>query len=176
MQNVLGMNMQDTYMQMPNNNYFEPRMQDINLQEINKLYPEIYGIIYPMIQKACSGRNIEMLDDRQISEMVEEIYNAIEPGDDLLQGRETRENTGTKVKGVAQAKESSSTREAETRRTNNRNYLLRDLIRILIIRELLQGGIGNIGRPRPPMHPFGMQQMPMMGGISGMPRNGYAVE
>lgn len=135
MQNVLGMNIpNNTYMQ-GSNNYYEPRMQDVNLLEINKLYPEIYGIIYPMIQKACGRRNISMINETQINEMVEEIYNSIEPGDDIVQGRENTSQTRN-VK--------------ETRRPNN-NYLLRDLIKILIIRELLQGGMQGPMPPRPPM-------------------------
>lgn len=140
MQSVLGMNMQNTYPQY-NPAFYEPRMQEPNLTEINKLYPEIYGVVYPMIQKACGKRNIVGINDTQINEMVEEIYNAIEIN-------EIPENRNAETK---------NTREKETRRPNN-NYLLRDLIRILIIRELLQGGNHM---PRPPM--------PCPGGNCGMP-------
>jgi len=139
MQNVLGVNMPNTYMQMPNNNYFEPRMQEPNLTEINKLYPEIYGIVYPMVQKTCSRRSMGEVSEKQINEMVEEIYNAIESGDEIS---ERRDNSATSKM------ETKNTRE--TRRPNN-NYLLRDLIKILIIRELLQGGMQGPVRPRPPM-------------------------
>ncbi len=142
MQNILGVNMPNTYMQGDTANYYyESRMQEANLSDVNKLYPEIYGIIYPMIQRACSRGNIGIINEARINEMVEEVYNAIEPGDDMLQGRETnnQRNTDTKNRG-----------ERETRRPNNNNYLLRDLIRILIIRELLGGGMQG-GMPRPPM-------------------------
>ena len=56
MQNVLGVKSQNTYMQGMEN-YFEPRIQEVNMQEINNLYPDIYRIVYPMVQKACSRRN-----------------------------------------------------------------------------------------------------------------------
>ena len=142
MQNVLGMNFPNTYAMGNNNYYYEPRMQEPNLQEVNKLYPEIYGIVYPMVQNACSMRSITSLSEIQINEMVEEVYNAIEPRDDILETRET--NTMQKNGDV------KNPREKETRRPNN-NFLMRDLIRILIIRELLQGGWHGGGMPRPPM-------------------------
>lgn len=145
MQSVLGVTMPNTY--DFNNNYYEPRMQDTNLMEINKLYPEIYSIVYPMVQKACSMRNINVLNEAQINEMVEEVYSNIEPGDDILQGVD---NGSTVRNGDVK-----NPRAKETRRPNN-NYLLRDLIRILIIRELLQGGWqGGFPGGRPPRPPMG---------------------
>lgn len=142
MQSVLGMNMRDTYMQNNNSNYYqESRMQDVNMPDVNKLYPEIYGVIYPMVQKACSRRNVDMISEVQISEMVEEVYNAIEPGDDIVQ---VRDSVSAPRNGDVK-----NPRVKESRRPNN-NYLLRDLIRILIIRELFGGGRPG-GIPRPPM-------------------------
>ncbi len=161
MQSVLGVNTQNTYGEM-NNSYFEPRVQEINLQEVNKLYPEIYGIVYPMVQKVCGIRNISTLNSSQIDEMVEEVYNAIEPGDDILQGKD---NGSTPRNGDVKNPRARDTQKEvvrETRRSNN-NYLLKDLIRILIIREILQGGgwQNNYFQPRPPLG--GMQGMGMQG-------------
>lgn len=159
MQSVLGMNMPNTYAQPVNNNYYyEPRMQEVNAPEINKLYPEIYGIIYPMVQKACSRINVDMMSEIQINTMVDEVYNAIEPGDDTLDSRDTG--------NVLKNGDVKNPRAKETRRPNN-NYLLRDLIRILIIRELLQGGMHN-NFPRPPMG-----GMPGPGGRPPMMRPGF---
>ena len=139
MQSVLGVKGQNTYMQGMEN-YFEPRHQETNFQEVNNLYPDIYRIVYPMVQKACSRRNVMTLDNIQLNEMVEEIYNAIEPSEEMVRGEE-----GTPKNGDVK-----NPRVKETRRPNN-NFLLRDLIRILIIRELLQGGWQGGGMPRPPM-------------------------
>lgn len=150
MQSVLGMNIQNTYPQggtyMPRNGeYFEPRMQETNLQEINNLYPEIYGIVYPMVQKACSMRSIGTINEVQINEMVEEVYNALEPREEMERTSEANSQLKNGDVRNPRAKETK-----ETRRPNN-NYLLRDLIRILIIRELLQGGWQGARPPRPPM-------------------------
>lgn len=141
MQSVLGVTYPNTYNMMPNNGYFEPRNNTVNLQEINRLYPEIYGIIYPMVQKVCSRSNMGMCDEIQINQMVEEVYNAIEAGDVET---DTREIAPNQKNGDVK-----NPRAKETRRPNN-NFLLRDLIRILIIREILQGGGWNGGRPPMP--------------------------
>lgn len=143
MQNVLGVTYPNTYNMPVNNNYFEPRNDTVNLQEINNLYPEIYGIVYPMVQKVCGRSGIGMCDERQINEMVEEVYNAIESGDTPI---EKRDDIALNSKNG----DVKNPRAKETRRPNN-NFLLRDLIRILIIREILQGGGWHGGMPgRPP--------------------------
>lgn len=165
MQSVLGMNTPNTYANTQNTyginrsgEYFEPRMQEANLQEVNKLYPEIYGIVYPMVQKACSMRSIGIINEVQINEMVEEVYNALEPREEMERGTE---NSNTLKNGDVKNPRAKETREV--RRPNN-NYLLRDLIRILIIRELLQGGWQGNMMPRPPMGGPGGP-----GGPGGMP-------
>lgn len=143
MQNVLGMNIPNTTYMQGNNNYYEARMQEPSLQDANRLYPEIYGIVYPVVQKVCSKRNIFQITESQINEMVEEVYNVVEPREEMQETRETGavlKNGDVKNPRVKEVK--------EPRRVNNN--LMRDLIRILILRELLQGGWhGNM--PRPPM-------------------------
>lgn len=147
MQNVLGMNMNMTNTYMPSNNYYEPRMQESNLQEVNKFYPEIYGIVYPVVQKVCSRRGATTLNEPLINEMVDEVYSVIEPREEEDSSREVGQNL--KNGDVKNPR----VKEKETRRPINNS--LRDLIRILIIRELLQGGWqGN--RPRPPRPGPGM--------------------
>ncbi len=143
MQSVLGLNVpNNTYMQNINNDYYpETKIQEVNLPEVNKLYPEIYGVVYPMVQKACSKRSISVINEIEVKEMVEEIYQAIEPGENDIEVREVKNG------------DVRNPRAKEARRPNN-NYLLRDLIRILVIRELL-GGRRPGGMPRPPM-PGGM--------------------
>lgn len=162
MQNVLGMNIQNTYMPGANN-YYGPRLQEPNLQECNQFYPEIYGIVYPVVQKVCSRRSGITLNETLINEMVDEVYDVVEPREEERDRREN--NTNLKNGDVKNPR----VKEKETRRPINNS--LRDLIRILIIRELLQGGwSGN--RPRPPRPGPGMPRTDhgMPGGPGGMPR------
>ncbi len=164
MQNVLGMNIPNTYMGTGASYCYEPRYNEVNMQEVNNMYPEIYGIVYPMIQKACSKIRIGQINENKVNEMVDEIYNNIEPGDDVI---ETRENQSTNRNGDVK-----NPRAKEERRVN-KNYTLRDLIKILILRELFQGGgnNGSWGGPRPgmPGGPGGYGRPPMMNpGYFGM--------
>lgn len=59
-------------------NYRETR----NTSEIEECYPEIYGIVYPMVQKAC--RDItEPVSKNDVEKMVEELYGSLEGNDDI---------------------------------------------------------------------------------------------
>lgn len=136
MQNVLGYNVrpQNTY-QMPEDIYEMPRnsYENINLEG---LYPDIYKMVYPMVQKVCMNVN-GLVNEEMICSMTDEVYKA-------MVEEETRDSNDTKKNNNSQ-----NIRRIEETRQNN--YLLRDLIRILIINELLRRRPGR--PPRPPMGP-----------------------
>ena len=150
MQSVLGYNANPStngYNYTIPNTYREAEMYNAvqinpNMQEINKLYPEIYDVVYPVVQKVWSRRNVANITEEMISEMVEEVYGVIEPGDDIVeQGEAPLRN------GDVRNPRAKETRQSQSGRRNNR--LLRDLIRILILRELFGGRPGFFpGRPR----------------------------
>ena len=85
------------------------------------------------------------LNEALINEMVDEVYNVVEP-------REEEDNTREAGQNLKNGDvKNPRVKEKETRRPVNNS--LRDLIKILILRELLQGGWqGN--RPRPPRPGF----------------------
>lgn len=142
---------------------------DENLEDC---YPEIYRIVYPMISQRCS-RITEPVTREMVENMTDEIYSAIEVNNEInlninLQKEVTnnRNEVRTPSKGVSNEKTKQETRR-EDRQFGNRN--LRDLIQILIIRELLR----RRRRPRPGRPPFpggrppfpgrpGMGRPPMM--------------
>jgi len=110
-------------------------MNTVQIQELEKCYPEIYRIVYPMIQRACN-QNTRPLTKELVDNMTDEIYFAIEDKEML----ENRNNE-----------------EASEDRQIRRNTNLNDLIRILILRELLgRPGFpgGRPPRPRPPRPPM----------------------
>ena len=141
MRNVLG------YQAMNNNTYDMyydnwdmlnmASLNNIQMQELENCYPEIYTIVYPMVQRACS-QNTRPITRELIDNMTDEIYFAIED-------KEMLENRNKEEKGE----------DRQIRRNTNLN----DLIRILILRELLgrpgfPGGRPPQPRPpRPPMRP-----------------------
>ena len=138
MRNVLGYNPMNTY-DMYYDEWNMPNMNAMNIiqkQELEECYPEIYGIVYPMIQKACR-QNTMPINRKLIDSMTNEIYLAIEDKE-MLENRE------------AEAKSVKTTENRQIRRNINLN----DLIRILILREFLgRPGFPGGRPPRPPARP-----------------------
>lgn len=181
MRNVLGYgNMPDyrgVYSMMPQdlynmNTYMaediqEPQMMEDELEEC---YPEVYKIIYPMVQKACR-KNTKPITRKLIDEMADEIYENVEPKEQINinvnvgnTSKITSYSTDNQVKGVTSTSRNTESKpefrenrgDNRQKETRQRNFLLSDLIKILILRELT-------GRPekpgfnhpphRPPMRP-----------------------
>lgn len=136
MRSVLGyqpVNYDNTY------DIWYDRFENIQTQELENCYPEIYRIVYPMVQKACS-QNTRPITQDLVDSMTDEIYFAIEDREML----ESRKNDEKNIK---------ETEDRQIRRNTNLN----DLIRILILRELLgKPGFpgGRPPRPRPPRPPM----------------------
>ena len=128
-------------------------MNNNQKQELNECYPDIYNIVYPMIQKACN-QNTKPITRELINSMTDEIYFAIED-------KEMLEKRDKDVKFV------QSTEDRQIRR----NTTLNDLIRILILRELL-GRTSFPGFPggRPPRQPVMPPYQPMRPSMGPPPR------
>lgn len=158
MQNMLG------YMGNPYQNSYLPNMpygynsqsrSNYSNEDLEKLYPEVYNVVYPMVKTACD-RNTRAITEDAINQMVEDIYNNIETNDRI----ELNINLENEVRGEKdESKENVENRESRSPR-RPRNFLLRDLIRILLLRELIRRR--DMGRPpmrpgrpggRPPMMP-----------------------
>lgn len=165
--NQMGMN-QMNMNQMNMNNMTEMYESENNFscnQVVDDMYPEIYRIIYPMVCKACMAVD-ENISEDLVSRMVNEIYMNVENMEVMQECRGSSisvspqaskssksdslssSRTGSNLSSSSSSSSNSlsSVRQQETRQ---RNPLLRDLIRILVLRELL----GNPGRPRPPFRP-----------------------
>lgn len=134
--------------------------QQTNDNLLEDCYPDIYKLVYPMVQKTCM-QNRRNISNELIEEMTDEIYFAIED-DNLNRGIEQRKtnstencsttNQKTDNKFVANVQNNRSIENSqEGKRQIARNSSLRDLIKILILRELIdRPGF----RPRPPRPPF----------------------
>lgn len=148
----------------PTNNYNvsfmnEPNMRSNQMstnEELEKYYPEIYKVVYPMINNRCS-RITEPISQELIDQVTEEIASAIEPKEislninlhnEISNNKEERVENKTKdLTSVSSTDANVENREEQKR--IGRFGSLEDLIKILVIRELL-------GRPgsRPPRPPF----------------------
>ena len=128
-------------------------------QDLTAFYPEIYRIIYPMVCKTCNMNSNREITKDLLKQMTDEIYRNVEPEDQQIgQRAEVQLKNGDVIN--PNAKEP----EQQTRETRQNNFLLRDLIRILLLREW-----GRPNRPpvRPPFPPGGGR--PPMGPGPGMP-------
>ena len=119
--------------------------------ELEGCYPEIYKIVYPMISKACMT-NTKPVNSELIDELTEEIYRSVETENEVKINinltNQTTSSVGNRSSSITNTKkEPMSEKRGDDR--GPRNNSLKDLIRILLIRELL-GNRPNKPNNRPP--------------------------
>lgn len=163
MRSVLGYspNYQDTTYR--NNDYYGVQNQSYYNEKLEMMYPEIYRTVYPLVLREV-GMNSRSLTEDTIDEMVDRIYNEIEGNQNTNRSIED-EKKDVKVASTASTTNLKNTKNTETNEDRQfggqRNNILRDLIRILLLRELL-------GRPGVPNRPPMPGRPPFPGG-PGMP-------
>ena len=160
--------------QMYQNEY--PNSSQISMRnDLEEFYPEIYKIIYPMVKKACDG-NMNANSREDIERMTDEIYSAIEDNNQInvninlgntlsttnsnIQNRNELHKEEVQKKSFEKQEVDNRNAEVETRRSP-RNNNLRDLIKILLIRELLRRRHNHFP-PRPPHNPRPPMRPPIM--------------
>ena len=126
--------------------------------ELEKNYPEIYKIVYPMVAKKCENAMSETFSKNDIEIMTDEIYYALEEKQEKrIHINLTNDMSSTKAQNSSAISTSAklenkrpdvriSQKAIENSEKRQINSGLRDLIQILLIRELLN-------RPRPPFRP-----------------------
>lgn len=162
----------------PNNNntYHQPTSfpyrNTINEINYDDLYPDIYKILKPMIKKICDNPNYRSITNETLEAMTTEIYNNIESdinlvninittspnSSELTREAEKSKNINNNTRNTVNAnKVSSSSNKEETRQCCG-NPTLRDLIKILILNQLLNNNANRPPRPpvppRPPIMPY----------------------
>ncbi len=110
--------------------------------QLEECYPDIYKIIYPMICKRCLYIN-EKITEELVERITNEIYENVEQDESP---KETRSAQGTvnhsnicnnrNMRYMPKINETNN----EVKEKRQRNFLLNDLIKILVIRELLGPG------------------------------------
>lgn len=128
--------------------------------DLESCYPEIYKIVYPMVCKKCDDVRMPVTNE-DIENMTDEIYFALEGraevqlninlGNEVRSSEKSSPNTTRAVDKKPEVKVSDTS--SEKRETRQFNRGLRDLIQILLIRELLRRRRrpGRPPMPRPPM-------------------------
>lgn len=159
MKSILGYPMQNemnTYNNVyGNSSSFFPYRSGItytNENNYENLYPEIYKILKPMVRKVCDNPRYGSISNDTLEIMANEIYNNIESDIDVInvnintKEAEQSGNLARKDMKVSQ----SQTKDEESRNCCG-NPTLKDLIKIMIIKQLIENNVNRPPiRPRPP--------------------------
>lgn len=157
---------------------YNANIQEVDTTTLESCYPEIYKIIYPMITKRCTTNNMPITRE-VIENMTDEIYSAVESNTEIginitlnnevktTQNRTTSQLNSEPRKEVKTSEISKNNMENRGEDRQFRNNNLRDLIKILLIRELIgRPGFPGHRPPMPPHHP----RPPFPGGNRPGPR------
>lgn len=107
--------------------------------DLERMYPEVYRVVYPMVCFACDNIRTPVTEE-MVDMMTDDIYDRVEA--------DGRINIDVSVEVRSSQSDDEELKETRQRRPRRRNRFLRDLIRILLLRELMRR------RPRFPMRPF----------------------
>ena len=151
-------NMNNQYMP---NQYFPNGIN--NSQNLTSYYPSIYRIMNPVIQRVVSNNsNMMTPNEDQINNMVDTVYNIIEgqlPREnstlrDQNNNQNNTQNQNANTSSTNQTNQNSSLNTIQNERQTNtlNDSLFRDIIKILIIKELISR-IQN-QRPQCPIQNF----------------------
>lgn len=144
------------------NNYYDSQNQTYFNDRLDNMYPEIYNNLYPLITREVSMNSRSITEDT-VEEIVDRIYDEYEKQqDDRKVEIEKTDNRNNNISSN-NIKSNKDVEKTEDRQRRPRNNLLRDLIKILLLRELL----GRPGFPNRPPRP-GPGRPPFPGG-PGMP-------
>ena len=150
MTNQSNMSNQTSFQSSMRENTEQNMEESEEILRIQKMYPDIYCLLMPMVNKIVEENNDREITDNLIESMTMEIYNNIE--DDMIKSsRTTNSKTNNTMAQSSQTgntqRQSTQSNNTTTRNTvsntmqNSRrigNPTLRDLIKILIIRRLLE--------------------------------------
>lgn len=117
---------------------YYPRVEEINNNELENLYPDVYRIVNPTVEAVCNKNRGSEITEDLLRSMIDEVYTTVEKNPSLP----VEISVKTELKN-------GDVRNPNAKETRQRNFLLNDLIRILILRNL----IGNRPPVRPPMRP-----------------------
>ncbi len=165
-QNTYNPNMNNFANQMPNNmgmmNNMNPMCMGQNpnmfnnnpnqMQSMSSLYPSIYRIINPVVSRVIQNSNYQYFNEDVLNNMVDTVYNIVEgqieyDEEEPVASRTSTTQSNTNNVTTNSSNSGTTTRQTETSQAtnqttnvsrNNRNdSLLRDIIKILILKELI---------------------------------------
>ncbi len=115
-------------------NYINNQNRNTSAEIIETMYPDIYRIVYPMVCRVCVQNSQREITMDLINSMTDEVYMNVEP----VERQNQNANTQRPILKNGDVRNPNA-KEPEMRgETRQENFMLRDLIQILILRELLR--------------------------------------
>lgn len=145
---------------------------NVNIAKIKKMYPDIYTILNPMVEKTLNENQNKEITEELLETMTRKIYEAVEDDMNIRAVSTTpvsnnsvavNENKNRNITSLANQNVNTTKTTTISRRPNNPT--LRDLIRILLINRIIDNITGNRRDTRrmvPPKRPPMMPQVPRM--------------
>lgn len=123
-------------------------------QNLNNLYPSTYRIILPVALRVIANSNYQYINEDALNNMVDTVYNIVdgqieyEEDSNINKQEMSSNNNSNNSTSVTSANVNSVSRTTDTRQTttqtvttsrgnNRQDSLLRDIIKIIILKELL---------------------------------------
>ena len=131
------------------NGMYNPNMYSSNnTSDITNFYPSTYRVINPVVSRVVQNSNYQFLNEDTINNMVDTVYSIVDGQIDyreeespLQTQTQSQTSSSTNQNGTqTQRQTSTETTRMQTNnvtQSNRSDNLLRDLIKILIIKELL---------------------------------------
>lgn len=125
------MNRQQNVMQMP------------QYQNISAMYPAVYRIISPVVSQVLCNTNTGYLTEESLNNLVDTVYNTVEGDINLadysnVSTTTTSNETNSGSNATRCANNTNSNTTVSTVSTSNKpNALLRDLIKIMILTDII---------------------------------------
>lgn len=155
MYNQSSANMYGNYYNNMSTNQYQENGINYNFDQF---YPKIYEIINPVVCKICD-ENTKPISEEVISDMIGKVYNTVITrieADNIININVTTSNENSKLVNTKSTNENRNPNnlaisQIQSQRPNEqrRNPLIEDLIRILILKYL----INSNQRPNPPRPP-----------------------
>ena len=120
-------------------------MPQQNQQNLKAMYPAVYRIICPVVSQVVSNSNTQYITEDSLNSMVDSVYNIVEGDINLTENPRNSNSNETATESdqssncsrSSGSNSSSNTASTSNSRPNRQNSLLRDLIKILILNEII---------------------------------------
>lgn len=116
---------------LQNTNTAYPYMMGFNNQNLNDYFPSIYRIVYPVIQRVVSGNNYQFTNEDSVNNIVDVVLGITSGNINSLEN-----TTNNQERKQTQSQTNNSNMNNTSQDNKESNMLLRDLVKILTIKEL----------------------------------------